>query len=184
MASTNGGTAAPNIVRRNIACSSCSVGMASSLRLTEVPRGRLGFAQQDGQGRDMRIPLNQRRNRSKAPQRVDVEGPDCLSNRGTMIVDQYSLATRVVLSMSSQMDLRHMVRRERLEIGDRVAPEIRAAHINIVDITQQPAVCPAYQLTQKFRLRNRRMEKAEITRRVLNEQTALEHLLRVCHMTD
>ena len=73
----------------------------------------------------MRIPLNERRNRSKASQGVDVEGPDCLSDRGTMIVDQYSLAICLVLSMSSQMDLNHRVRRQRLKIGDRVAPEVR-----------------------------------------------------------
>ena len=69
----------------------------------------------------MRIPLNERRNRSKASQGVDVEGPDCLSDRGTMIVDQYSLAICLVLSMSSQMDLNHRVRRQRLKIqGDRI----------------------------------------------------------------
>src|SRR5712691_8884318 len=173
MAPTNWGISAPNMAPRNNDCSSPNVGMARSLRLTKIPFGRLRFAQQDGQCRDMRIPLDECRNRSEASQRAGVQCPDRLGYRCAMIINQHALAIRVVLGMSSQVDLSHMARWERVEIGDRITPEVPAAHIDIIDITQQPAVRTPDELTKKLRLRNRRIGKAEVTRRVLNEQTTL-----------
>jgi hypothetical protein len=90
-----------------------------------------------------------------------------------MIIDQHRLTIRVVLGMSGQVDFTHRTRWERIEIGDRITPKVPAAHIDIVDITQQPAVRTPYEIAKKLRLRNRRIGKAEVTRRVLNEQTTL-----------
>ena len=79
----------------------------------------------------MRIPLDEGRHRSEAAQRVGIQGPDRLGDRGTMIINQHALTIRIILGMASQVDLPHRV--EKLTgvqvthvVAEPPPPEVRA----------------------------------------------------------
>jgi hypothetical protein len=53
-----------------------------------------------------------------------------------VIIDQHHLAIGVILGMSGQVDLPHMARWKRLQIGHRISPHVSTTHIDIIDVAQ------------------------------------------------
>ena len=51
-------------------------------------------------------------------------------------------------------------------------------HDDVVDVEQQAAAAPPHQLGEKFRLREGRMAKAQIARRVLDRDLPAQSLLK------
>jgi hypothetical protein len=80
------------------------------------------------------------------------------------------------------MDLAYRARVEHVEPRHRVAAEIRARHVHVVDVAQQPAPRPPRQHIQEIRLGDRRVMEAEIPGRILDQQAAPEPLLSTGHV--
>ena len=104
-----------------------------------------------------------------------------------MIVDEDRAARGVpaldiVDGVAGEMDLAHRGRVEGVEPRPRVAAEVGARDVDVVDIAQQPAARPPRQRAQELRLGDRRVTEAEVSRRVLDKQAATEPLLRPCHV--
>ncbi len=104
-----------------------------------------------------------------------------------MIVDEDRAAVSVpavdvVDGVAGEMDLAHRGRVERVEPRRRVAAEVGARDVDVVDIAQQPAARPPRERAQELRLGNRRVTEAEVSRRVLDEQGPTEPLLRSRHV--
>src|SRR5439155_24861267 len=66
-----------------------------------------------------------------------------------------------------------------VEIGDRVEADITRAHVDVVDVEQEPASRVAYDVGQEIRLWDRGFTKAQVARRILDEEPPTERVLRL-----
>jgi hypothetical protein len=110
------------------------------------------FIHKDFERGKVGVPLDQRGHRTKAPERRGMEAPDGFSNSGPVVVNQDIDVFGGV--MTGKMDLADRLDRQRIEIGDRIEPEIPGANVDVVHITEDAAVGPENDLGQKFRLGN------------------------------
>jgi len=85
--------------------------MGSHLNVPQETLGDMCLVQQNGQGGNVRIPLDEHRNRTKALQRLGVECSDGLSHGRAIVIDQHYLAICVVLGMPGQVDFIHRAHR-------------------------------------------------------------------------
>src|SRR5215510_1590586 len=115
-------------------------------------------------------------------QSLAVEGPYRITDWRAMIIDQDRLAVSVIYGVPGEMDFTYSTRRQGLEIGYGVTPKIAATHVDVVDIAQESTACMPHQLLEKLGLGDCRVGKTEVTRRVLDEEAALQDLLGVHHM--
>src|ERR1700756_3556152 len=124
------------------ACLSCSCSSSSvdiSMDLGELLRVA-HFVQQDFERGKVGVPLDQRRHRPEAAERRGVEVPNGLGDAGTVVVDQYIHVFGSV--MASNMDFANCLGRQRVEISNRVEPEILRADKNIIHIAEDAAARP------------------------------------------
>src|SRR5260370_27647460 len=77
-------------------------------------------------------------------------------------------AVDVVDGVAGEMDLAHRGRVERVEPRRRVAAEVGARDVDVVDIAQQPAARPPRERAPELRLANRRVPEAEESPPVLD----------------
>jgi hypothetical protein len=80
------------------------------------------------------------------------------------------------------MDFTHSTRWQGVEIGHGVSPKIATAHVDVVDIAQESTARPPHQLLQKLGLGDGGVSETQVTRRVLDEEAALQDLLGVHYM--
>jgi bacterioferritin-associated ferredoxin len=99
-----------------------------------------------------------------------------------MIIDQNRPAVGVIGGVPGEMDFLHCWRRQGIEIGHRVSPQIAAADVDVVHIAQQATACTPHQLSEKLGLGDDCMGKTEVTRGVLDEEATLQDFLGVRHM--
>ncbi len=79
-----------------------------------------------------------------------MEVPDGFGDPGAVVVDQDIDVFGGV--MAGKMDLADCPDRQRIEIGDRVEPEIPSADVDVVDVAKDAAARPANDFGQEFRL--------------------------------
>ena len=84
----------------------------------------------------------------------------------------------VVHRVTGEVDLPHRIRGQRVEIGDRIEPEVVRGHEDVVDVAEQSASGEAHQRREELGLRDRRVAKAQIARRILDQDPASERILR------
>src|SRR5215472_14548261 len=137
----------PSTAWRSCICSSSRVDMAAGIgELLRMPR----LVQKNFERGEVGVPLDQRRHRAEALERRGVEVPYGFGNSGAVIVDQDIDIFGSV--MTGKMDLADRLDRQRIEIGDRIEPEIPRANVDVVHITEDAAAGPANNLGQKLRL--------------------------------
>ena len=110
------------------------------------------FIQQDFERRKVGVPLYQCRHGPEAAERRGVEVPNGLGYSRAVVIDQYIHVFSNVVT--GKMDLADCLGRQRVEISNRVEPEILRADVNIVRIAEDAAARPASDLGQEFRLGN------------------------------
>src|SRR5712691_6822570 len=150
MASSNWDSSGPSMARRNAVWSSCNAGIDCLLSTLHAPLSRVGFAPQHSQFWDIRVPFDQGGHRTKAAQRVAVECPDRVGDWRTMIVDQHCLAIGVIHGVPREVDLTHSVYWQGIEVGHGVPAKIPAAHVDVIDIAQEPTARTLHQLPKKL----------------------------------
>ena len=135
------------------------------------------LVQQDVERGYIRVPLDQGGHGAEAPKCLGVEVPNRLRHPRAVVVDQdiHILGG----AMAGKMDLADRCRRQRVEVGDRVEPEILRADVDVVDVAEDAATGSAGGFGQEFLLGDRRMAKAQVGRRVLDQQPSPERLLRL-----
>src|SRR5260370_32798883 len=112
-------------------CSSSSIDISVHMgQLSSVMR----LVQQDLERGEVGVPLDQRGYRAEALERRGVEFPDGLRNPGAVIVDQDVHVLGDV--MAGEVDLADRLDWQRVEIGDRVEPEVPRADIDVVDVAE------------------------------------------------
>ena len=80
--------------------------------------------------------------------------------------------------VTGQVDLPHRIRGQRIEIGDRIESEVVRGHEDIVDVAEQSASGALHQRREELGLRDRRVAKAQIARRILDQDPPPERVLR------
>src|SRR5712692_4376122 len=108
-----------------------------------------GLLEQDGQRRDLEIPLDEGGTRARARERMVVERPYLRSDPRAMVVDEDGDAVGVVDAVPGHMELFDGSGRQRVDIRDRVEAEIDAGHVDVVDVAQEPTAGPARDLGEE-----------------------------------
>src|SRR5262249_59654011 len=91
-----------------------------------------------------------------------------------MIVDQDGQAVGLVHGVSGEVDLAHGPGGQRVQVRLGVEPDVPRAHVDVVDIAQEPASRAANELAEELRLGNARVTEPEITRRVFHAEAGAE----------
>src|SRR5271166_2705651 len=164
----------PSTARRSSICRSSSVEKSALIgqRLC-VPR----LLQEDVQRGKVGVPFDQSGQGPEATDCRGVEFPDRLRYPGAVVVDQHVRILGGV--MAGQMNLADRSRRQRVEVSARVEREVSRADIDVVDVAEDAAAGSAGCFAQKFRLGDRRMAKAQVGGRVLDQQASPECFLRL-----
>ena len=115
-------------------------------QLLRMPR----LVQQDFERGKFGVPLDQGGHGAEAPERLGVELPNRLRYPRAVVVDQDIHVLGGV--MAGEMDLADRCRRQRVEIGDRVEPEVCRADVDVVDVAEDAAAGSAGGFGQEFRL--------------------------------
>src|SRR5438270_6596910 len=144
MAPTSAAVSPPSTARRSCSCTSSKFGMETG-QLLRMPR----LVQQDFERGKIGVPLDQGGHSAEAPQCFGVEVPDGLRYRRAVVVDQDIQILGGV--MAGEMDLADCCRWQRVEIGDRVEPEVCCADIDVVDVAEDAAAGSAGGFGQEFR---------------------------------
>src|SRR6266511_1114118 len=135
-------------------CSSCSVGMAR-FREGALPPA-IGFrrvGQQDWERRQVAVPFDQRGGVWKAADRAFEQVPHGGSDRTAVIVDQNADAVGIVDAVASQMQLLDGFHRQGFDPGSRIAAEVPAGHVDVVDVEQQTTTRVEDEFTEELRSR-------------------------------
>ena len=112
---------------------------------------RLG--QQDRERGQIAVPFDQSSGAGKAADRAFVQLPHGGSDPATMIVDQDAYAVGIVDAVPGEMQLLDGFDREGLDPVPRIAAEVLAGHVDIIDIEQQTAAGASDQFCEELRLR-------------------------------
>src|SRR5437764_7843030 len=138
MAGTSAAVSPPSNARRSCSCSSSRFGVSPDIgQLLRMPR----LVQEDFERGNIGVPLDQGGNGAEAPERSGIELPDRLRYPRAVVVDQdIRVFGRV---MAGEMDLADRRRRQRVEIGDRIEPEVCRADVDVVDVAEDAATGPA-----------------------------------------
>src|SRR5216683_1328910 len=141
--------------------------------------GRLvRFTNQDVERRNSVVPFDQGRYRSEACNRLAVERPYGRIDGGAVIIDANADPFRQRSEdVAGEMDLADCRDRERGQILRRVPAVVRRAHEDVVDVAEDAAAGARHHGGEKLPFRNRRMAVAQIARRVLDEDAALQMIL-------
>ena len=86
--------------------------------------------------------------------------PDRLRDPGAVVVDQNVHVFSGVVAR--KMYLADRLRRQSVEVGDRVEREVSRADIDVIDVAEDAAAGSAGGFGQKFRLGDGRMAKAQV----------------------
>src|SRR5260221_573953 len=157
-----------------------SGGMASFPLRPRKNGGRLvGFADQDVERRNSVVPFNQGRYRSEARDRLAVERPDSRIDGGAVIIDANADPfPQRSEGVAGEMDLADCGGRQRGQIVRRVPAVVRRAHEDVVDIAQDATAAALGDGGEELPFEDDRMAGAQITRRVLDENAALQMVLK------
>ena len=104
--------------------------------------------------------------------------PHGIGHWRAVVVDQDRSPVGVVHGMAGKMDFRDRGPVEGVEPCRRVAAQIGARDIDVVDVAEQAAARAARQRVEKLRLGHRRAAKPQIARGILDEQPASQAILR------
>src|SRR5262245_41249137 len=127
--------------RVNNACSSLHVGICSAPPTHgEQAIGLAGFGYEYSKFRNVGVPLEQCRHRSKTRYCQGEELPYRRAHRCTVVVDQDPLPVGVIDGVPGEMHLPDDISREHLEVRDGILVEVLARHVDVVHIAQKAAV--------------------------------------------
>src|SRR5262249_42001809 len=153
-------------------------GLFSDHRLAHIVRS-VRLVEQDRQRRHVRVPFDERGYGAESTKRMRVEAPDVWDDPRPVVVDQDRVTVHIVFAMAGQMDLAHRVAGQRVEIADRIEPEIRRRHEDVVDVAQQAAASASHDLSDELCLRYGGVTKAQVAGRIFDQEPAAERLLRL-----
>src|SRR5262245_47938965 len=85
----------------------------------------------------------------------------------------------IVDGVPGQMHLPDHISREPLEVRDRILVEVLARHVDVVHIAQEATARAMYDGGEELWLRYGGARKAQIARRILDQETTTEHRLRL-----
>src|ERR1043165_889701 len=129
------------------------------------------------EGGDMRVPLDHRRARSEALDRLRVELPDLGPDVPVVRVDQ----ERALFRVAGEVDLADALRGHRRDVGAGVEAVVVGADEDVVDVEQDAAVSAAGQLGEKLVLLHVGVPEAHVARRILEQDAAAEAFLYRLH---
>lgn len=142
--------------------------------------GLQGFLAQVVQAGNVAVALDHGGLRTEEFNRVLVERPRGGIHDRAMGVDNDRGPRRRVVGLHlkpTQVQFSNRRPRQRAQIGLRVEPHVVRAQVDVADVAQQPAACAGHQFRQELRLRHRRFQVADITRRVFEQEWASDDIL-------
>ena len=137
----------------------------------------MGLRQQILEGREVRVALDEGRNRPPAADHLPIERTYLFDDPGAVVVHPDRMAIRVVDRVPREVDLLDRVERERIEPGTGIECVVARAHEQVVHVEQQPATGAPSEIGEEFRLRDLLAVEPEVGRRVLDEHAPPEMLL-------
>ena len=141
-----------------------------------------GFFQQRIEGRQVRVPLDEGRDRPPAGDDLPVQRPHFLPHRRSVVVHPDDMTVRVVHRVTGEVNLPDRLQRERVEPGKGIEAVVARAHEEVVQVEQESAAGAPGQLGEELGLGDLLVLEAEIGGRVLDEHAPTEMILGPGHV--
>src|SRR5581483_9232775 len=135
------------------------------------------FVEEHIERRKIRIPFDQRAHRPEARQRFPIEIPHGSRHAVSVRVDEQTRATQRGAVEACEVDLLHGMRRDRVQIAQRIETVVDAADVDVVDVEQDAAAAAPGNQVEKLPFRDGRFGELEIARYVLDQDAATEVIL-------
>ena len=111
---------------------------------------------------------------------LTVEIPHLVADRVIVGIDDVV----ILVAMARNMELHDTVARDALQKVVRGKAVVERAHIDIVDVEQEPTIGAVRHLGDEFPLAHFRLAERHIARNILQCQATTEHILHLAHAVD